>query len=478
MSSSTQKNIVDSLTDKISDRENQIEFLKEQAIVLDDQKGDLDAAIKNLDRYVLVDIVDVNTKLNAVKSAYADRFTAGCRSRLFWRKTGIGTAVGVGTTTIYSETTYTCTKISPNPYAPNSISSSSVVYLDESLVEQTTPSLSTLIRIQAKSLYGIKYYNEPYTADVIDSFVAGFIGTVGAGSTIVNVMSPISNGVVNSVKVGQLLICDKTGAYSTDINEIVGIGTTVVDLTGVGIASTTATVNTIITDISATLAVKAPEDDGSFVSFTVLKSADEIGKIGIPFGSDPYAPQSIGIMNTTNIGIGVLVKYDNSGYPSQTQSWNQNLVGVTVNGATVTEPNVGGGTIYYEIGFTSKPIIRSNLTGAKIRDAVEGDTAKITTDPFYPFPQYGVEALPTCPTQDTAITNASSAANTAESSIASGSSDMNYRLAAATVLREERNEKNIQIWGLRQLIGKMESEQATYVGVQSYISSNLVKDII
>lgn len=477
MASSTQKNIIDSLDKKIADRNDQITFLKENITVLDDQKGDLDAAIKNLDTYLLPDIVDVNTKLNAVKTAYEARFTAGCRSRLFWRRTSTQSVVGVGTTLTYTQTNWTCTKITPNGYAPNSASSTNILYFDESLVQQSA-SLSSLVRMQSKNLYGIKYYDEPYTADVIDSFVAGFIGTVGAGSTILTVMSPVENGAISAAKVGQLVVCDKTGLYSAT-NTIIGIGTTIANLSGVGIASTTATVNRIITEVASVLSAKAPEDDGSFVSFTILKAPSEIGNVGIPFGSNPYSPQSIGMLTSSNVGIGVSVKYDNSGYPSQTQSWNINLVGSTLsNGTVVTEPNVGAGKVYYELGFTSKPIIRNTSTGAKVRDAVEGDTAFSTTDPFYSFPSYNVEALPTCATQETALTSAISTANAAESAIASGTTNLNYRLAAATALRDERNDINIQIWGLRQLIGKMESEQATYVGVQSYISSSLVKDII
>lgn len=477
MPTSTQQNILNSLNAKITDRTNQITFLKENITVLDNQKDDLDKAIQNVDTYVLPDIVTVNATIYAVQSAYADRFTAGCRTRLFWRRTSTQTVVGVGTTLTYTQTNYTCTKITPNGYAANSISSSNIIYFDESLVAQTTP-LTSLVRMQSKNLYGIKYYDQPYTADVIDSFVAGFIGTVGAGSTILNVMSPVANGTVSSVKAGQLVVCDKSGLYS-GTNTVIGIGTTVVNLTGVGIASTTATVNTIITAVASVLSASAPESDGSFVSFRILKSPSEVGKIGIPFGSNPYSPESIGILTTSNVGIGVSVKYDNSGYPSQTQTWNRNLGGSTLaDGTLVSEPNVGAGKIYYELGFTSKPIIRNTSTGAKVRDAVEGDTAFSTTDPFYSFPSYNVEALPTCTTQETALTNAISTATSTEASIASGNNDLNYRLAAATALRDQRNDINIQIWGLRQLIGRMESEQDTYVGVQSYISSSLVKDII
>jgi hypothetical protein len=468
MASETKINIKAKLTKKDKDNQEQIEFFKERIIVLDNEKTDYDAAITNIDTLLYNQVENVNSKLRDVRTTYQNRHTAGCRTDLFWRRVGFSSIGG------FFSDTYVCTKTSIVGYSSVGFGTDSVTYITDSSGSETTVSKNTLIGYDTHNLHGIKYYDEPYAKDATDSFVTGFIGTVGAGSSQVTVMALSSSGVMEPIKIGQLLVCDKPGVFGVSNNEIVGFGTTTVDLTPVGIASTTATVNTIIVEFPASAAVSAPESDGSLIQFKILKSAEELGNIGVPMSQNPYVAQSIGIMNSSNIGIGVSVYYDNSGISTTTQSWNQFLDGVT----GISEPKVGAGKIYYNTGFTVKPAVYSG--GVFDHWAVEGETAVNT----YPWPSgsgvVNVRAvnLSTCPTQETALTNAISIATAAENELTVGITTFENRLSATTAIRKIRNEQNLQIWGHRQVIYQMQQDQDYYNSLKTSLDDPDISSII
>ncbi|WJZ48260.1 hypothetical protein [Synechococcus phage DSL-LC02] len=464
--SGTSKYIKDKINERIKSNNDQKEFFTEKIIVIDNEKTPLDSAIKSIDKVVFDDVTNVNNKLQEVKSAYAARITAGCRSNLYWRQTGISTASSGSN--YYYVVTQTCTKTSPNQgfttatyisSAPNGISTDS----------------SGLFGMQSENLYGIRFYDEPYTEDVTNSFVAGFIGTVGTGSTIVTALTSYDGKSLSSIKVGQLLICKKNGVFNTENNEIVGIGTTIANLSVISAGlSTNAVVYTVTVESNAVASASAPESDGSFVEFQVLKSADEVGNFAITFGKNPYSPQSIGIMSSSNLGTGVKVEYTNSGYPPATQSWRPELEGYGDN----VKPNVSAGKIYYDVAFTVKP---QKLVSGNWVDASEGDVGYLYLygDVMPPLADTArVTNLGSCATEETALTNAIAAADAAETAIASGISTVNTRLQIATALREERNNLNIQIWGQRQLLGKLNEEISIGNSIKTYLDDPTVLGII
>ena len=457
--SDTSRSIRDRINNKIQSNTNQKEFFKEKITLLDNEKIPLDSAIKSIDKVVYDQIVDVNDKLNDVKDAYQDRIDANtCRTDLYWRQTGVST-VGVGTSgDYYTQTQYTCTRTSPSL-------TGSITYISSA---PDTTSSTSLPGLESKNLYGIRYYDQPYTEDVLDSFVAGFIGTVGVASSIVTAMVSVDSASLGIVTTGQLLLCKKTGVFPTDANEIVGIGTTIADLSAINAGlSTQATVYTFTTEVAAIGSASAPESDGSFVEFQILKSAEQTGNLSISFGSNPYSPESIGIMTSSDLGKGVKVEFTNDGYSSATQSWRPELEGTDLGSGTISKPQVSAGKIYYNVGFTVKP---QKLSGSWV-DASEGNTGYIYSAGV------GTGSLPadtvrvvtlsgSCSTEETALTNAISIADAAESDISSGISTINSRLTVSTTLRSERNNINVQIWGSRQLLGKLDEEivEANVVG--------------
>ena len=162
----------------------------------------------------------------------------------------------------------------------------------------------------------------------------------------------------------------------------------------------------------------------------------------LSFEADPFSPQTVGIMQTSTLGIGVSTVLDHSGNPKGTQSWNLWLDGVDLgNGVIVSPPNVGSDKSWWTVGFSTRPI-------DGVSAAEEGDI--VTTDDLSDL--YG--SLPSCaPALETVITNAGAAASTSESSFLTEGGKNNTLIGASNGLRDIRNETSLQIWGTRQSIG-------------------------
>jgi len=466
--SDTSKYIKDKVSGKIKANQEQIEFFTERTTVLDNEKIPLDTAIKSVDKVVLDQIIEVNTKLNDVKTAYQNRVDAGtCRTDLFWRRTGIGTVAGGGGSGYYIRHTYQCQRTVATGYA------TTVAYIS-SAPDGVSISPAGLLGYVSKNLYGIRYYYEPYCEDVIDSFVSGFIGTVGAGSSVVTALVSVDSGALSGISVGQLLVCEKDGVFVIENNEIVGIGTTVADLSVINSGlSTESTVYTFTVESGALSEVSAPESDGSFVEFQVLKSASQVGNLSLAFGTNPYSPQSIGIMKSSELGKGVKVEFTNQGWPSATQSWRPELESAGLS----SKPQVSAGKLYYNVGFTRKP---QKFSGGSWVDADIGDVAYLyyPGDVVAPADTARVEDMGTCASEQSALDSAIDIADAAEAEISSGTSLITQRMNIATTLRKERNSINIQIWGNRQLIGKMNEEITDFNSVKTALNNNAVVGII
>ena len=184
-------------------------------------------------------------------------------------------------------------------------------------------------------------------------------------------------------------------------------------------------------------------------------------------------------MRTDQLGIGSSIKYDNSGYPNVTQTWRPELARdeLKVNGVVyaeeIKEPVVGAGKIYYNQGFTKKPI-RANGTDPSV-----GETLTLTYKSGYVFGFTNSPPLTSfvtnCPSNsslDSAVTTAQTDATNAMSAISAGISTLNSRINVCNTIRKQRNEINLQIWGQRQLIGKMLEEIQEYENTKTTINND------
>jgi len=439
-----------------------IVYFKEQILITDALKEDYDDAIVSIDKNLLKDIDAVNATFVGVQSAYQSRIDNGCRTDLFWTITSY-TPGSPGSWNLL------CRKLSLSGYG------SSITVVDSS-GGITTYSADTVVipGIGASNLYGIKYYDQPYLKDVGDTTIGSFIGIVGAASTVLSIVSQSSQELASSFEVGNLVICSKEGVFSGGSNRIVGFGSTTI--TGIstvvmndviGVSTSSLNVSTILLENTTIGFSSLPESDGSYVEFTVVtdtQTFDEENprfKYRVKFTKNPFSPEKVGILSEGTLGIGVSIQYDNSGKPSESQSWKPELEGVTRGGEKIKEPKVGAGKIYNTVGFSDKPIIPF------VGDASEGSTASVTSLTGL----YSAISPPGgCTAIENNLTNAISVRDSATSSVSAGSSCLENKIKAANALRVERSQYSLKIWGLRQSIGGESEKVDNYEALETYIN--------
>lgn len=479
--------IISELSEEKQQAYEGIEFLQKNILLKDSEKEKYDAAIVSIDADLFAEIENVNDKLQDTKDAYQARVNVGCRTDIFWRVTGISTSP-----VVYY---LVATKLSLVGYSTVGLGTisgvglgtdGSVAFLNPSGGITTYPPRS-LFGFEEKNLYGLKYYDEPSQKDIGDTFVTSFIGTISIGSSILTVMSPIGSGVTIGIEPGQFVSASKTGIFPLGYGEVVGLGTTFADLSvlsgvgnTVGVGTTSELVSIITLSSSVSVGASAPEQDGSYVTFTVFQSPAGIGTTAIsyfrlPFTSNPFSPERIGIMTGGQYGIGKSIFYDNSGFNPNTQSWRPEFAHDQINlgdgdkVAAIKEPNVGAGKIYYTVGFADYPINPFTL-----QRAVEGETASSL---FVGLGNLYQTSTP-CPTQETNLTNAINAANTAESNIQSDLGDFNYKIDAVNAIRDLRTDIQLEIWGNRQAIGGLADDIDKYDTAIEYLGVTTITSLL
>ena len=88
----------------------QIDFLQEQVVIIDNDKLPYDQAIHKLDKNLLDQCNEVNVSFNNVETAYNDRIVGVCKTDMFWRVTQINSSVSP------VEYSLVCTKLTGGGY--------------------------------------------------------------------------------------------------------------------------------------------------------------------------------------------------------------------------------------------------------------------------------------------------------------------------------------------------------------------------
>ena len=261
-----------------------------------------------------------------------------------------------------------------------------------------------------RNYYGIKYYNEPYSDDIGDTFVGGFIGTITQGESTLTVMNPVGAGLSEPLAIGQIIEATDLDVFS-GTTKITGITTGLVDLRDieplVGIAETLSRVNILTVDTVALRSVRAPLDNGNYGNFEVLDDPANFANSGrqkysLSKDADPFLPQTVGIMQTANVGMGVSIALDSSGNPTAAMAWNPDLDGYSIEPSgtpIIRPPKVGSGKCFWRVGFTAYP--RASVGSAA--KAAEDATLTVEVDDIASL--YGT--LSSCSAAlETAITDA------------------------------------------------------------------------
>jgi len=540
---SSSNTIENFLNERISTATTQEEVHLERIIVLDNAKNEYVDAIRRIDTTLLSTVDEVNDSIYAVNDAYQNRIDTGCRTDLFWRLVGISsqsnTVSNPGGRTLSPPQynyTYECVRISPTgypsvgdpppPFNPFSLSAASrivssgpglgntigvstttVEYVADTQGTHESVPLDDLFGFQPVNLYSLKMYDEPYTIDIGDTFVTSFIGTCGIGTNIVIAMTPNISGGISNITPGQLLICDKPNVFNTDAYVITGVSTATANLSGINTTNPDSmrevVVPKLILDDNTIQPVFAPEDDGNYVTFTVLSNPDSISDLGLSSDAQPYVPQRIKCpMTSSDRGKGVRIEFDNSGAASGTRTWNQFLEGQTDPDARISgnneselrrsirenivrEPVLGGGKVFNKLGFRVAPVIYTNTDRTQYRFAREGETVVLRARmgqpsipsifDFYGFGRTqdsaGVIELPLCSgSTNSLLRDAQDVSDRIIAGVASTTIQDN--ITVANMLRDDLNDINIRIWSERQLLGDAQQRQSTYRQRRTLVQGN------
>ena len=488
-----------------------IEDLQDQVVIYDNDKVSYDRAIYNLDENLLDQCNVVNVAFNNVETAYNDRIAGICRTDLFWRITNISEGTGD------DDDTYSliCTKMTAGGYTqktdfwyPAEDAPGETQYFGDTLIvlrpngtkeifpinNQNARSLGVgyTFGFEPRNYYGVKYYNEPYSEDIGDTLVGGFIGTITSGESTITAMQPVGLGLSELLKVGQIIQPKDLDVFS-GTTKITGITTGQTDLrvivpSYVGIGTSLSWVNIITVDQTALQTIKAPADNGTYGSFEVLDDPANFANSGrekysLDKLADPYLPQTVGIMQTANIGAGVSIALDNSGFPTASMAWDPNMEGYVVEydsrgnelAGPVEPPEVGSGVCYWKAGFTHFP----KASAASATKAVENAT--ITVDSSDIGSMYGsLTQGASCTVLDTAVTDAIGVSSTKETALRGSNDTSNPTLVeGVNALRAERNQDySLPIWGFRVGIGAENEIVDRLQTLQAHLDDLTIRNVI
>jgi hypothetical protein len=222
------------------------------------------------------------------------------------------------------------------------------------------------------------------------------------------------------------------------------------------------------------------------LSFTVKTIQDGRFRYGFILHDNPVYwpkpkdPQTVGIMQTANLGIGGKISLDNSGDPKGSQSWDPQLDGYTIpmdpsNPRVLTKvvpPTVGADKSYWKVGFQTAPT-PNNGTGIL---AYEGESVNnIANNALGAL----LSTLSACSSDsNTKISNALGILTTREASFTDEDGRNNLLVDATNALREERNDLCMRIWGDRTAIGDLNNKITRLESLRGFIDMETIEDII
>jgi hypothetical protein len=217
------------------------------------------------------------------------------------------------------------------------------------------------------------------------------------------------------------------------------------------------------------------------ISFQVTVGDRGRWKYSLPIGDnpdsiiDPFNPETVGIMQTAHIGLGVSIALDNSGAPKGSQAWDPMNEGwdfsPRMDGTGIVQaPNVGADKSYWRVGFQTAPRISGSTLAYEGQQVGSVDASSV-----------GIHllTLSACAASvDNPITTAIGIVTTVENSFTDDDGKHKIMIDASNGLRDQRNEMYLTIWGQRQSIGGLNEEITKLESVDSYIKNETINDII
>ena len=217
------------------------------------------------------------------------------------------------------------------------------------------------------------------------------------------------------------------------------------------------------------------------ISFQVTVGDRGRWKYSLPIGDnpdsviDPFNPETVGIMQTAHIGIGVSIVLDNSGAPKGSQAWDPMNEGwdfsPRMDGTGIVEaPNVGADKSYWRVGFQTAPRISGSTLAYEGQQVGSVDEWSVSNH---------LITLSACSASvDNPITTAIGIVTTVENSFTDDDGKHKVMIDAANGLRARRNEMYLSIWGMRQSIGGLNEDITKLEGVDAYIKNETIEGIV
>ena len=268
-------------------------------------------------------------------------------------------------------------------------------------------------------------------------------------------------------------ISTTTGGVAIDVIGAGGLGYSngdTITIAGTSLLLKTGVAGTTADDLSFT--VKTIQDGRFRFGFILHEDPS--------FWPNPNDPQTVGIMQTSNLGIGGRIDLDNSGDPKGSQSWDPGLLNFEIpmdpsNPSVLTRvvaPNVGADRSYWKVGFQTAPA----ASGGSVVRAVEGQNAGAVA--LSDLEDYLI-TLPSCSAaSNTKISDAISVLTPLENSFVGDDARNKTMLDATNALREERNELCMRIWSNRTAIGDLNNKITRLESLRGYIEDETIEDII
>ena len=276
------ENIISFVDTRIAASQSCRNHCTESISALNATKEDHNFAIDALDTLCFNQTNDINNAINDVGTAYQSRVDAGCRSDLLWRV--IDYDPGDGTPANPPEWTLECVRIEAGDYEKKSNTGIGSAFafvepngtggISSSHANAANGVLQNIVGFQTDFYHGLKIFDEPYAANVTDTYVRGGVGTCGFGTTRLYFMSPTSAGTGNDptdpsagIKTGMLIQSNTIGILGGTYTEIVGVETAMIDMRRIdsGISTDSTEINVLTLETPTIGIASAPQPDGTYV---------------------------------------------------------------------------------------------------------------------------------------------------------------------------------------------------------------------
>lgn len=549
---SKSQDIINELKIEIDSKTEQRKAILSQLALLDIQIDRYDDIIINMDREALGLVAPMNSSIDGVKDSYDSVISSGCKTDLAWVEVDRWTQqvqAGLGDGAVLYDVEFVKYEVQRNPSARienpyyglkyyrkpsnrdygsfiiadfygNVSNGSTIIAVDDEegipieiqVDDFITDSIDTPTIFDASDLPKVVGFGTTQSIGILTSLIGGIddssstFAHFGAGS-----LSGVSTGMVliNADCLEENTLITGFGITEVSVNYYTGGGiltSGILTCTSISLSKPSIdtveegdfTVGILTVYPSIFISTTASSTENSIL-FTAFRSGDlnDIDKDFDPF-KDPNSPLKIGVIDASTLGLGHSIFYDNSGDPSETQSYNPNKTYVdyrftsknsclfkddgtprsntewdSTNKQCIKkpEPNVGAGKAVYYEGSDNWPIVKTPIldvndtiigyteTYADLGDTLTVSSASgISTGVDIGYKLYGPGGQCSSGTLNSLASAISSAENNSQNIINQNTGSASGVVGGTKALRRQRDEKERYAWSLLQSSSSLRKE--------------------